>query len=322
MAAREFLRITRENPFKTPFATTPVLNTDYIIIRLDDGNAFNMRPKPKMWELQWGGGVAIAGNTGSETTELAGQLKTKLYPVQALFLLNMALTRITSASLPYTNAERIGDLVSFTCDYAYERSDGTLKRRRFVGCKVSDFGLECSSDNQLASLTLGITGSTPQGNSFDGSADPTSTVFPEPALTDYPLNPYTFRQTSGGLTLGTVRTQYDSVKISVKNKLDVRFDESRYANRIRFLGRESTLEAKLFLKATPDDRSAYEAITAQTASLKFDNGTNSATIDFKGQNFFTADEDDLPIDKEFYQTVTLKNFYSAAGTGDLSIAAA
>jgi hypothetical protein len=319
MAAREFLRITRENPFKTTFATTPVLNTDYTVIRLDDGNAFAMRAKPKLWEIPFGGGVAIPAVTGSEQMEVGGALKTKFYVEQALFLLNLAITRITSGSLPYANAERIGDLVSFTVDHAYERSDGTLRRRRYVGCKVAGLELECSADNQLASLSLDLVASTPQGNSFDSSVDPTSTVFPEPGLADYPTTPLTFRQTSGGLTLGSVLTQYDSVKISIKNKMDVRFDESRFANRIRFLGRESTLDAKLFLKPSPDQRSLYEAVTARTASLAFNTGVKTVTINYQGQNFATADEDDFAIDKEFYETVSIRNMIDTTAGKDISI---
>jgi hypothetical protein len=323
MAAKEFARLTRETAFKTTFATSPVLNTDYIIPRLADGNSLTMRPVLDIWSIPFGGGVAIDVEEGSDTTVLKGQLKTKLYPAQATWLMNMVMARINAAkTLPYTTTELPGDLVSFTVDHGIQRLDGTVKRRRYVGCKMESLDLECSKGSPVVIATLGIVGSTPQGNADDSSIDPTSTVFPEPAITDYPTNPYTFRMTSGGLTVGTVRTQYDSLKISIKNKLDVRHDESRYANRIRYVGCESTLEAVLALKATPDDRSAYEAMTAQSCSVKWDNGVNSLLIDFQGRNKIHGVDDDLPIDKEYYYKLQLKNLFSTITGTNVSFTAA
>jgi hypothetical protein len=317
--AREFLMCVVESSFGTPKAT-PVLGTDSFYIRLDDGNAFTPRMTPLMFEIMYGGGEAISAITGSDVVEVKGQLKTKLYASQAKFLLPWGITRINAGqTLPWTTTEIAGNLASMSVYHAKQRADGTFKRNRYAGMKVEGGTLESSRDAKIWTLTLDLVGSKVVGNAFDSSTDPTSTEFPAPTDTQLPMDPYTFGNSGGGLTVGTVRTQYDSLKLSWKNTLDVKPFESRFAQLIQWCGRKSGLEAKLNLKASPDDRATYEAITANAVSLLLGNGTNTATIDFKGQNVFEGIDDDLDLQKIYMYTLKVKNQRDNSAGTDISV---
>src|SRR5207302_1569919 len=123
--------------------------------------------------------------------------------------------------------------------------------------------------------------------------------------------PYTFAQTAGLLVCrssgSAVRSQYESLAIAGQNALDGRWFEASYLTVNQFCGRSTTLEAVLYLKATPDDRSAYEAITAQTASAGFNNGTTGQhlTLTFNGANTITDLPYDLPLNQAFMQKLAL-----------------
>lgn len=321
MPAPEVLQLVIESSYGTMKAS-PVAGTDSFYIRLSEANSFSMRPKPKQFQVPYGGGDATPALLGSAETEVMGNLKTLLYPAQASILMGWCAGKInTGQTSPWTTTEIAGDLPSVSLYHAIQRSDGTYKRKRYAGCKVSSWKLTASRDSQVVSLDIGIRAQKVVGNAADASADPDATAFPFPAETAYPSNPFLFQHSSGNLKIansGTARVGYESVGIDVTNKLDGRAYESRFLQLCRFKGRDSKLTAKLLLRATPDDRAAYEAITTQATSLKFDNGTNSLLIDFKGTNFFTGNDDDLPLDKMYEQGLTLQNLFEQATGADIT----
>src|SRR4051794_24215485 len=154
MSAREFLWIVKESALGTPM-TSPTAGTDSIYVRLIDGNSFGMVAEPVIEEIPYGGGFAVQSEAISDHYGCKGQLKTKLYPAQALMLLPWAVSRINAGqTTPWTTTEPAGDLASCSVYHAVRRSDGTYSRKRFAGCKVAGARIEVSRQSTTATLTL------------------------------------------------------------------------------------------------------------------------------------------------------------------------
>src|ERR1700751_1661300 len=99
--AREFLLIVQESTYLTPVATPVVWTTTLpyntataCYIRLDEGNAFAMRPRPQEVEIPYGGGLAIGAYRVADKLECRGNLRCKLTAGIAPFLLGWASTRV------------------------------------------------------------------------------------------------------------------------------------------------------------------------------------------------------------------------------------
>lgn len=306
--ARRFVRITQESAFGTYTAVGggPSANPA-IVIRGNGSNYFKPLTKPELWQIMDTSGMNIVALTGSNVTVVGGQLVTQFYASQAQFLLGWALQRINTAQTsPWTTTELPYDLASCTIDFGYTRGTTAIKRTRYTGMKVVSGSIECSTESPVATLTLTLIGSTPQGNTFDSSTDPDATVFPEPALTAYPTDPYVFQHSLNGLTIGTVRTKYDKLNISWTNQCKAYYDENRFANAVKMNGRKISWSTNLRLRVSPDDRaSTYELVNASTGQVVFANGTNTCTLNFNGKNYMETLEEDLPLDGEFYYGLNL-----------------
>ncbi len=309
---KRFLRITKEQVFNVKDTSAPA----YTNIRLDTADSFKIMTTPEFWTIMSGSGFAVPALVGTETTGLAATLSTPLCYSQASLLLGWAMTRINAGqTLPYVTTEIAGDLASSTCDFAWTNVDGTIRRKRFLGCKIATMGLTGSRDSQVMRLTLGILGSTPQGNSFDASSDPDSTEFPEPADSVFPTDPVLFEHARGGLTLGNAaRSNFQSLSLSIQNKCKAYFDESRFANLIRMNGRNTTLSGNSRLKASPDERATYEANTnfPTATTLVFTNGTNTITFVLNAKNYYTTIDESLPLDEEIYFGWSVQNMLDTA----------
>ena len=286
--------------------------------------------------VPYGGGYAVDAFRVADKIECKGRLTTKLYAGDvSKFLLNWAATQINSGQTsPWTTTEVAGDLASVAIYHAIMRSDGSIKRRVYLGCKVDSWDLDISENSTIATLSLDISGSTPQGNQFDSSTDPSSGTFPAPTDAQMPTGgtsgPYVFAHASGGLTIGSARTQFQSVKISSKNVLARRFWAGRFIGLLRFVGRSTTLEATNYYAAAPDDRTSYEglvgfttgggAYTGTDVSFALSNGTHSITIDLKNNSVFTGIEDQTPLNDLYTQTTTVTNQYDPASSTDFTVA--
>jgi hypothetical protein len=323
MQTFEALYIVKESAFGTVMAS-PVAGTDSMFIRLTDGNSFSMQPNPVMTTIPYGGGQAIDAEMLSDFSEVKGALTTKLYPTQCALLLNWALTRVNAGqTAPWTTTEPPGDLASVSCYHAFQRNDGTIKRQRYSGCKVNSLRLEASRGDVVWKATLDLTAIKNIGNPVDASADPDATEFPLPGDADLPVGPYLFSHSSGGLLLGTgsgtVRSQYESLALAVTNSMDARPFESHWIQVNSFRGRKSTLDCELRLKVTPDDQTAYEALTANTCKLTLTSGARSVVIDYKGANKISKVDRNLPLDKIFTRRLTIANLYSSSAGTDLDV---
>ena len=213
--------------------------------------------------------------------------------------------------------EIAGDLASCTLDYQWSNVDGTMRAKRFLGGKVATMQLTGSRQSPVVYLELGIVASTPQGNSYDSSVDPTLAF---PADSTLPTTPVLFEHLRGGLTLNNVaRTNFQSIGISVQNRLKAYFDESRFANLIRLGGRTTTVTGNSRLKASPDDRTAYESATTlgSANTLVFGNGTHTITFTLNAQNYFSSLNESFPLDEEIYYSWTVQNLLDTAAAEDM-----
>jgi hypothetical protein len=317
--AREYLLVVRESALNTPVAS-PVLGTDMLYIRLADGNSFKMRAKPVIQKVMYGGGFAVQAEAISDHYAVEGTLDTLLYPTQAQLLLDWSTTRINAGqTLPWVTTEPPGDLASCTIYHAIKQSTGAYNLKQFSGVKVSSAKIDVSRDATVAKLSLGLIGSKQVGFGTE-TGDPTSTPFPAPAETNYPTGPYTFAMTAGQLSLGgSTRAGYLNLGIDIKNVIDGEWFETSYRQVIQFLGRESTLQSKLFYRPTPNDGISFELLTALAASVTFQNGVTgqNLTINFNGQNTITDLPYDLPLDKVYTIDMTLGNRFDTSAPGDI-----
>ncbi len=331
--SREFLYLVQESAYKTPVATPvvyPTASANAFFIRLDGANTFTMRSRPVMVAVPYGGGVAIDAFRVADKIECKGRLQTKLYagPLSQ-FLLQWGGQQINSAQTsPWTTTEPAGDLASVACYHAITRSDGSIKRRVYLGCKVDGWNIDVSEDSTIATLSLDVSGSTPQGNQFDSSTDPTAVTFPPPTDVQLPTNPYVFVHASGGLTIGSARTQFQSLKLASKNVLARRFWANRFINLMRFVGRSTTLEAINFYAPSPDDRTSYEGLlgfntgagyTGSTCTFELNNGTHSVTFNLETNSVITTFEDQLPLNDLYTQVMTITNQWDPANSADLTM---
>ena len=149
-----------------------------------------MRPRPSgIVRTPYGGGVAIDAYAIADKIACQGQLTIPLSIGQAPFWLSWAGIRIAGGTAPWTTSEPNGDLASCSVYHGIIEFDGTVKRRVYLGCKVDSWTIACSEASTVATLTMQISGSTPQGNQFDSSADPSSGTFPIPSDNMLPVGP-------------------------------------------------------------------------------------------------------------------------------------
>jgi hypothetical protein len=330
---REFLMIVEESAYKTPVATPTMwttatsyglANAAGYYVRLDGGNAFTMRPRPVQVEVPYGGGLAIGAFRVSDKAECKGTLSVKLCVGQAPFLLSWAGQRINSGqTAPWVTTEPAGDLASCSIYHAITRPDGTVKRRVYLGCKVDAAHLTVSEDSTVSTLQLQLSGSTPQGNAFDASSDPTSGTFASPADNNFPVDPYVFLHLGGTSFVtyaGAVRVQFTEMNINIQNTLARRFFANRYIQLLRFMGRKTTVATKLeYPLAAQDDRTIYEGTTSETCSIELGNGTHSITMNLNAQNVLDPFDDDLPLNDIYMQSSTENNLWDATAGADFSL---
>ena len=328
--SREFLMIVEESAFGTP-VVSPVVwttsttyglaNASAYYIRLPGDNQFTMRPRPIVVRVPYGGGLAIDAYTASDKLECKGRLTTMLSIAQAPFLLSWAGARIVGGTSPWTTSELVGDLASCSIYHGIVEFDGTVKRRLYKGCKVDSWSLSCSEASTVATLTLEISGGTPQGNQFDSSVDPTSGVFPVPVDANFPSDPFEWIHTAGHVTIGGgARTAITELTISSQNVLARSFYNTRFVQYLRFCGRKTTVSSRLQYLSSPDDRTLYEGLATGGLSIGFNNGTHGFVMDLKATNVYDPLDDDLKLADTYWQSQTSGNMWDVAASADFTLA--
>ena len=300
---KRYLKLTQESALNTPAATS-------IYLRLPDPGAFRVMSTPEYWRIMSGTGFAVPALTGTQTMAVAATLTTPLFQEQAQFILGWALTRInTGQTSPWTTTELAGDLASCTAEFAWTNFDGTFRKKTWGGCKVARLRLTGSKGSPVMMLSLDLIGSTPS-----------SSTVSEPAETSFPVNPYLFQHLRGGFTVGSSRSNFESISVEVVNALTPYFDESQYANAVRLGGRSTTVQARMRLKASPDDRALWEAGTAQSLTMVWTGYTHTVTLTANAQNFINSVAEDFPIDREVYYDLNIQNYLDATAGTDFTFA--
>ena len=150
----------------------------------------------------------------------------------------------------------------------------------------------------------------------------TASSFAVPTIGNFPQDPiFTLEDlstASGILLVGVQRVDVESMSLMVKNILDVRFFIASTAQKIRYCGRDCTLQAKLSLLSAAT-RADYEATTAIIAALEFENGTNTIKFDMSSTNFYSSVVDELDNGKVFMQDITLESMVDATSANDLIV---
>jgi hypothetical protein len=293
----QFVRLTKEVVFNTfPVTPDPIVSTD---LYLPQDNAMGVRPTPVFWEIRDAGvGNRLVRRKPGRIT-VGGPFSTYLFPSQTAFLMDLAATLVGTPPC-------IG-LKSFSIDHAIVRdfNCGT-DFRRYTGNLFGTLNLksDMSDAGWLWSVSGNIIGSTPRAI--------TVTDFPIPALSSYPADdPYLYQHTAGNVTIGSVRSNYQSLELNIANEVVPFADENVYASDVRWFGRTVTFTIKIRLKSAAD-RLTYEAGTTQAASIQIDNSTHSITFDF-GSNVITDSVvDELPRNGYFMQTLSFTSMMDAS----------
>jgi hypothetical protein len=317
---REFLYITEEPAYAT-FNGTPTLGTNQLVIRLDSDNSFTMRAAPVAQDVMYGGGFAVPAYSVSDEISLSGRLSLKLCYSQANIVMPWLITRINSAQTsPWTTTEPPGDLASMTIDHAVYLDDtAAYKATRYLGVKPAGWSLSCSRSQRIAQLDIDLIASKYQGNPFDSSSDPTLSA---PTDGNYATDAVVFghfglNSSTSAFKIGSNRTRFESIKLDVKHAIDARPFESRFVQVCRVLGRSWTASGDMMLKSSPNDRLAFEQLTAQNVELLFTNGTHTGTLNFETANLIRPLTDNLANDKIYMRAVGLAGFYDATNNADL-----
>lgn len=302
--SRELLRITLEDTFGV-FNATPEAG-ERIILDIQQDNGYTVRPVNEYYEIR---SAASANNvvlTGSDVTNLTGNLVTYMRASYAEFLINLAV------DLTGSNCK---DIKSFTVDYGTFTEDGTCTAAfvRHLGCKMSSMRLACdnTSQGQLLVGTFGIVAQKP--------VPITVSDFPIPAAADYDNDkPLTLRDSEGLVLLDGVARDPESLEISIENVIQPYRGNGRYISRSRVNGRTSMVTLRgLYLSNA--DRVDYEGVVAKSMSVGFDDGTNTLTFDFGDNNLIKTLADDFKMSDWNRQTVGIQNFLDGPGGVDFTV---
>lgn len=323
--AREHLLLVEESSYGVPALTTGAPSTGrFSWIRLDEDNAFSLRMVPDRGKRMWGGGLAVPGQTYADTYTCKGSLRLAVAYSQADRLFKWCTGRVNSGrTAPWTTTDASGvmppgDLASVSLYHAFQRADGSFKLNRYAGCKVASWNFECSREQPVGMLSMEIQAQRRLGNAKDGSSDPGTTEFPYLTVADtvYPTDLVLFSHSSTRFSVGgSARSLYSRASIRCTNTLDPNFFESNFLQLLNFFGRSTMLECKNLLKASPDDRTAFEALTAQTVSLAYSNTTNTLTFTMNSKNYFDGLDDDFAMGAAYEQGWRIENYYDASVGG-------
>jgi hypothetical protein len=303
--SRELLRLTKEAAYGV-YDTTPDA-ADVITIDIQEDNGWTVRENPEFWDIRSAASNNQIVKTGSDISNVAGDLKLYMRGSYSKFLIDLA------TLLSGSNCK---DLGSFTADYGTFTEDGTCTAAftRYLGCKFSSMKLSCDNTNQ-GQLLKGAFGVTAKK-----SVPITLTDFPIPAASDYDNDkPFSLRDTDGAILLDAVARDPESLEISVENVLNSYRGNSRWISWLRANGRTSNVMLRgLYLSNA--DRVAYQGIEAKSLAITFTNDTHVMAWDFGDANLIKAIADDFKMSDFNRQALTIQNFLDGPGGTDFTVA--
>jgi hypothetical protein len=306
--AREALIWTVESAYGT-IKTSPVLNTDYLPIRLSDGNSFTVRRAPIRQVINTADTNNLRAFVVSRRYQVLGQLKCLAYVGHMPLLLRWALQGINSGQTsPWTTTELPGDLASATLDHFIEDpSAGTVTKYRYTGMKVLSGEAVWNNETDIGMVTMQLVGKAA-----------TTHTQTEPADSDYPSNVYCLQDLTT-IKIGSTTTNLSEFRVTWNNNLARRFDEAPTLNSCRLRGRNVDFGANLLYKIATDRRAAFTGQTAQDSEFVFTNGANTMGFDFAATNYISSLEDALPLADDFTQMLGVEAFYDTTANTDLTL---
>lgn len=307
--------MTTESAFKTATAS-PVLNTDYIALRIDTDNGVYFRREPQFW-----GPVRSAHTrnrrerTGTERFLIRGNVSQVLHRVQAPLLIRWALQPVDQTptpDLPWTTSVAAGHLGTAQFDGAHEQMDNGTMRRRLVNGAVCVSGrIEGNNQTDLIRYSANFIAATEGPSSFTA-----------PAATDYPTSEYVFQDMwsgSGIFKVGSATTSVSSWAIDWTNFVTPQWYEASSIIEPRMMGRDINFTFTERLNSTPDRRTPFDARTAQDCEFTLHDGTGSVKFDFHARSFMESIQDSLPLQNEYTRTITASVFFDPAQGTDLTL---
>lgn len=331
ITAREYLMFVRESSYGVPDLTAGAPTTGaFGYLRLDQGNAFTVRPNVATIDVPYGGGVPIPAIRIPGAIAMRGKLTTLLSYAQAATLLPWAITNVNvGRSAPWTTSDAaglmpVGDMASLSFYHAIRAQDGTYIKRAYRSCKVLSLELSCSSDQPLVRVAFEVLCGKPiPHDHLDGDAGDQigASEFPDPTDSSYPTDIVHYFHSRGNLSFfSATRTMYDNLTLSFQNQLASYYFEYQWPQLVTWFGRTTRVQFRSLYRSTPDDRSTYESNTAGAVTLQFSNAAHSVALNYNSKNWIDeSPQDDLPLDQVYRQQISLKNYRDAAAGADVSV---
>ncbi len=296
--AREYLRVT---PEAVP-GTFDAGGTS-ILIDIDNANSYTVRKTPIRQTLRTAGSFNRRVATFSKKYALTGNLTWNVRGTQTALL--------AAWCMPTANV-----LKSYTIDHVSVLEDSGLTHvyTRDAGMYVQQAQFSASESDQWFKATLGLVGMV--------QSVITAANFGEPAVTDYPTDNFlTFEDASGGLTLhSATRVDLDSIQITIKHILDVKYFVAATPQKIKWCGSDVDWTSKIsYAAAIP--RTDFEAITGVIGAVTFNNGAHTHVFTMNGKNFFGSITDSLDMSKVFLQDINMECFLDTSAAADLTLTA-
>lgn len=304
---RQAVRLTKEATAGTFDASA--LSADKVYLRLDQGDSFAGRPTPDTYYIRDAAGSNRPVQADHATFTTAGSLNVLCYLSQAKNLIYWACNLVADGlhyKPPFT----------FTLDHMMQMEDSGRTRvyKRYLGCTPGRFRLAGNNQGDGQKMRISV------DFLYRSVAAITVTDFATPALSAYPTDkPMQFKQLGGGLTVGSALTRFRSFELEVANKIEAIYDESTtgYPQEIGWYGRDVAATFEALFKSTAH-RTAFDAVTAQTASAQFSDGTTTLLLNMYDTNIITAVDDLTPLDGPFYQRIKLLPMVDATSGTDLA----
>lgn len=301
--ARQWLRLTLEDPADPGVFDTDALTANVTWIRLAEDDAFSMQANPEKYMIKSADSLAETVQVGYNSIMVPGSLKTPFYPSQANLLLKWATTLIAS-SAPATYRPN-----SVTLDYF----DGK-EVQRFLGCLVNELSINVPATGP-AMLGFGLVA---------WKRDAASPTLTEPSAGSFPTElPYTLQNTSGALKSGgsTARTNYASFAASFKNAIQTLKNESVNPNLI-YAGRAISYTWNPRDRVSSTDRASWRnnSNLANNEVTFTVSGQNATKLNFNGKGNITEYRESRPMGDAAMVNMTVEAMYDAGAspTGSFS----
>ena len=181
---------------------------------------------------------------------------------------------------------------------------------------MHSYKITCNADTGVAMLSLTLMSAKFQGNTYDSSSDPTSTVFPSPADTTFPTDAVLILQSTVSVA-STTLTYVSGFEFNCTNAMAFNyFAGSPWIGYDILRGRSSTMALDLLYTASPDWRTQFEALTTEAVQVVMTNTTHTLTLNMETYNLLDTLQDNLTPGQTYKQAVTFESQWDATNSAD------